>query len=175
MKFSGIEPILAILAAVGWWIVKAIYDRKRDAELWDGMEETPPPARPAPPRVPGLPPPLVPRPQSMPGLPAPPPIVRSPDLIRPVIIAEDEGPTQREVPHLKHAQESYARASHIQQSVADRLQAIDLHTSTAKATTPKKRARPVAATNILRTFRNPVTIRQAFLAQFVLNPPKALE
>ena len=174
MKFSGIEPILAILAAVGWWIVKAIYDRKRDAELWEEMEETPP-ARPVPPRVPTAPPPLMPRPQQMPRPPAPAPIVRSPELIRPVIITEEEGPAHREVPHLKHADESYSRASHIQQSVADRLHAIDLHTSTAKATMRTKRPRPAAATNILRTFKNPTNVRQAFLAQFVLNPPKALE
>jgi hypothetical protein len=174
MKFSGIEPILAILAAVGWWIVKAIYDRKRDAEMWEEMEETPP-ARPTPPRVLGIPPPVPQRPQQFPKPPAPPPIVRRSEPIRPVIIHEPEGPARREVPHMKQAQESYSRAAHLQQTVADRLRAIDQQTSTHKASAPPKRNRPTAAPNVAQMFRNPVTVRQAFLAQFVLNPPKALE
>jgi hypothetical protein len=76
---------------------------------------------------------------------------------------------------LNQSQQSYSRAEHLHESVASRLSAIDKQMSSAKPAQPGQRARSTTAANVFRTFRNPTTVRQAFLAQFVLNPPKALE
>jgi hypothetical protein len=187
MRFAGIEPFVAILVAVGWFIVKALFDRRRDADEWTELE-LPRPTRPvAPPPLPTQQTrPMAPRPAAPPiqrNVPpvmkprsVPPPIARRPEVIRPVIIQDEpEGPTRAELARLRESQESYARAANLQASVASRLSAIDQQTAAHKPVQPVKRARPASAAHLLRTFRNPTTVRQAFLAQFVLNPPKALE
>lgn len=190
MRFAGIEPFVAILVAVGWFIVKAIFDRRRDADEWTELE-LPRPTRPttAPPPLPTTqqtqPRPMAPRSPAPPiqrNVPPvqrptiPPPIQRRPEIIRPIIIQEEpEGPSRADLARLKDSQESYARASNLQASVASRLSAIDQQTAAHKPVLPVKRMRPASAAHLLRTFRNPTTVRQAFLAQFVLNPPKALE
>ena len=176
MEFAGIEPIIAILVAVGWFIVKALFDRRRDADEWTEME-LPRPARTA---VPPPPPPRPPIQRTIPpAAPAagriPPPIARRPEIIRPVIVHDEEGPSRADTARFKESRELYARAAHLQQAVASRFSAIDQQTASAKPTQPQNRMRPVAAPEVMRMFRNPTTIRQAFLAQFVLNPPKALE
>lgn len=101
-------------------------------------------------------------------------MVRRPE-IQPVFILEEEGPGRADLARFKESQESYARAAKLQESVAERLSAINQQTSSAKPVEPRKRARSATAAHVLRTFRNPITVRQAVLAQFVLNPPKALE
>jgi hypothetical protein len=181
MKFAALEPILAILVAVGWFIVKALLDRRRDADEWTEME-LPRPTRPAPspppppihrtlpqgPRPANVPPPT--KPQA-PRPPQPPPVIRR----QPVLVTEEEGPLRPDLATLKDSQESYARALHLQETIASRLSAIDQQTSAPKATQPHVHFRSPAASNVVRAFRNPNTIRQAILAQLVLNPPKALE
>lgn len=185
MKFAALEPVIAILVAVGWFIVKAILDRRRDADEWSEME-LPRQPRPAPPplapqertipqphRPPTIPPPIRPRTQRAPQ---PPPVIGRPEPVKPIfILQEEEGPARPHVGRLKESQESYALAAKLQDTVANRLSAIDQQTASAKPTEPRSRTRPASAAQLLRTFRNPQTVRQAFLAQFVLNPPKALE
>ncbi|HUS34693.1 MAG TPA: hypothetical protein VM680_05005 [Verrucomicrobiae bacterium] len=180
MRFAGIEPFVAILVAVGWFIVKALFDRRRDADEWTEME-LPRPTRPAAP-VPPQPiqrtssrPPAPPKPPANYRPPKPPPITARPPTIRPILVKEEEGPTRGELARLNQSQESYSRAEHLHESVANRLSAIDKQTASAKPTQPGKRTTSAAAAHVVRTFRNPTTVRQAFLAQFVLNPPKSLE
>jgi hypothetical protein len=76
---------------------------------------------------------------------------------------------------LKESQELYARTQKLDKAVASRLASVERETSSPVPAAPKPRARPPASAHILRTMRNPVTVRQAFLASFVLSPPKALE
>jgi hypothetical protein len=143
-----------------------------------------------PPRIPQthaqpLPPPVRPSPVILapqrkltpPAIPSgqPPPVVRTTTPLRPVIIAESEGPAKAGLAKMGESRESYARGASLQKSVAQRLAAIDQQTVRHKPTQPAARFRPPAAAEVLRTFRNPKTIRHAFLASFVLNPPKALE
>lgn len=194
---AGLDPIIALLGAIGWFIVQALMNRRREADSWDETERPTAPRPHVPDRQQGIPPQRIPHrgpkattpprmrpvilsPQrqntprpSPPRIPTPPPIVRTVAPARPVITPEIEGPTGADLAHLKQSQESYARASHLQQSVAERLSAIDQQTSKHKPTAPEQRARP--ETKILETMRNPVMVRQAFVASFVLNPPKALE
>ena len=190
---AGLDPIIAILVGVGWFVVKALMNRREEADSWDDMERPaaprpnlPPQSQSAPlPRIPQknaapLPPPVILTPQrkpTPPPIPARPtvPVVRTIAPPRPVIIAEPEGPANVELAKMRESRESYARAANLQRSVAQRLAAVDQQTSTHKAAQPYVRLRPAAAAHILRTFRNPTTVRQAFLASFVLNPPKSLE
>lgn len=194
---AGLDPIIALVGAIGWFIVQALMNRRREADSWDEAERPPAPRPHVPDRQQGIPPQQIPRagpkattpptmrpvilsPQrqntprpSPPRIPTPAPIVRTVAPARPVITPQLEGPVGADLAHLKQSQDSYARASHLQQSVAERLTAIDQQTSTHKPAAPKQRARPDM--KILEAMRNPVTARQAFVASFVLNPPKALE
>jgi hypothetical protein len=195
---AGLDPIIAIVIAVGWFVIQALVNRRREAESWDELE-TPPAPRPhvpeqnqgAPPtRIPqpgpkSTTPPLRPviltpqRPAAQPPLrPAqPPPFVATtaPAPTQTVIVREAEAPAETELSKLKESHQSYARAAGLQQAVQQRLSAINQQTTTHKPTAPKTRRRPAATVNMLRTFRNPTTLRQAFLASFVINPPKSLE
>jgi hypothetical protein len=189
---AGLDPIIAILVGVGWFIVKALMNRREDADSWGDMERPAPPRPQAPPPrtpqagSPTSPPPIRPAavvltPQKRSAPPRtptlqPPPIVRTTAPHRPpIVISEREGPTAIELPKLKESRESYSRAASLQRTVAQRLTAIDQQTATHKPAAPKPRMRTISSAHILRTMRNPVTVRQAFLASFVLNPPKALE
>jgi hypothetical protein len=70
---------------------------------------------------------------------------------------------------------AYQRGKSIQERVEKFMAAVDRETQFAK---PAKVARPVqskAAHDVSKMFRNPATTRQALLASFVLNPPKALD
>jgi hypothetical protein len=91
------------------------------------------------------------------------------------VFAQDEAVRALEDAVLRDSRQSYARAAKLQQDVASRLSTIEKQTTTAKPAEPKPRLRPPAAAHILKTMHNPITVRQAFLASFVLNPPKALE
>jgi hypothetical protein len=190
---AAMDPILAIIIGVGWLVIKALQSRRKDADSWDETEQPAP--RPHVPQRNQGPPPLViqkPGPQSLPPFsprtilipqpksqtsvpPQKPPIVRTVTSVKPMIVNEPEGPTGIELGKLKQSEDSYSRASHLQQAVANRLSAIDKQTATPRATAPKARARSLVAAHTLRTMRNPITVRQAFVAAFVLNPPKALE
>jgi hypothetical protein len=184
---AGLDPIIALLVGVGWFIVKALMNRRADADSWGDMERPPAPRplpQPAPPPQPSpaRPAPVILAPQRrttppIPGSrPPPPPIVRTTAPPRPpIVVPEREGPTGVELAKLTKSRESYARAATLQQMVAQRLSAIDQQTATHKPTAPKSHAPPATSGHILRTMRNPTTARQAFLASFVLNPPKALE
>jgi hypothetical protein len=196
---AGLDPILAILVGVGWFIVKALMNRRAEADSWDDMEKPAAPGPQAPPHNQAPSPPRIPQAGSQPSPPTvrpapviltpqrrtappptptlqPPPMVRTTTTPRPpIVISEREGPTAVELAKLKESRESYARAASLQRSVAQRLTAIDQQTTAHKPAAPKLHTRPAASAHILRAMRNPVTVRQAFLASFVLNPPKALE
>jgi hypothetical protein len=195
---AGLDPIIAIVIAVGWFVIQALVNRRREADSWD-ESETPPAPRPhVPEQNQGTPPTRIPQPGPestpppirpvilTPQRPAAPPPVRpaqpppfvlttAPAPTRPIIVQEPERPIGIDLAKLKDSHESYARAAGLQQAVQQRLSAIDRQTTTHKPTAAKIRPRPAAAVNILRTFRHATTVRQAFLASFVLNPPKALE
>jgi hypothetical protein len=194
---AGIDPIIAILVGVGWFVVKALMNRREDADSWDDMERPaaprpqPPTPNQSPSRIPQAgskttlssnpPAPVI---LSPPGRAAPPmlPTSKPPPIVRttapprpPIVVSERKGPTSIELAKLKESRESYARAASLQRTVAQRLTAIDQQTTAHKATAPKARLRQTSSAHILRTMRNTSTARQAFLASFVLNPPKALE
>jgi hypothetical protein len=191
---AGLDPILALLVGVGWFIVKAIMKRREDTDSWVESEQPAPPPH-VPERNQGVPPRRIekPGPQALPppirptinpyyGTQKPkPPVASAPVIppapVRPMIVtaAAAEKAGRVELGKLKDSNQSYARASRLQQAVATRLTGIDRQTKVHKPTAPKQHAQSVAATHILRTFRNVTTTRQAFLASFVLNPPKALE
>jgi hypothetical protein len=192
------DPLIALLIGIGWLIVKALQSRKKDAESWDELEgpTVPPPHVPdrnqgAPPRRIEAPrrgattlplPPLYRGPQPRQ---AAPPVAPARPVVRPVtststtspapVFAQDEAVRALEDAVLRDSRQSYARAAKLQQDVASRLSTIEKQTTTAKPAEPKPRLRPPAAAHILKTMHNPITVRQAFLASFVLNPPKALE
>lgn len=196
---AAMDPLLALAIGIGWLIIKAIQSRRKDADSWNDLEKPAPPPH-SPHRNIGTPPPvmekrgrgslppLAPRPiissrqrmnrPSLPrqtaALPAP-PVIRTSLEPRPILVGPAEGPTGVELAKLKESTQSYARASQLQESIAQRLSDVEKQTETAKPLAPKPRARSGAAAHFLRTMRNPATIRQAFLASFVLNPPKALE
>src|SRR5688572_3053928 len=106
MELAGIEPIIAILVAVGWFIVKALFDRRRDADEWTEMEmpRLPRPAVPPPP-----PPARPPIQRTVPPAPAPgripPPIARRPEIIRPILVQEEEGPSRADMARFKESRE----------------------------------------------------------------------
>lgn len=195
---AAMDPLVALLIGIGWLIVKALQSRKKDAESWDELEgpTVPPPHVPdrnqgAPPRrieTPGresttlppiyrkLPPrPPAPAPPSRPAAPVVRPVTSTSTTSPAPVFAQDEAVRALEQAVLRDSRESYARAAKLQQDVTSRLSTIEKQTTTAKPAQPKPRMRPPAAAHILRTMHNPITVRQAFLASFVLNPPKALE
>ena len=188
---AAFDPIIIFLLGIGWILVKALQSRKKDAESW---EQTVGPAQPphVPSRNQGVPPrridqpgrsavPPVARtsrdrlPQNKPPSPPPPPIVRTQPNPHPTVFAQEEAARALEQAVLKDSEESYARANKLQQAVTGPLSEIEKQTTKPRPSPLKPRARPATAAHILRTMRNPVTVRQAFLASFVLNPPKALE
>jgi hypothetical protein len=194
---ARLDPLIALLIGLGWLVVKALQNRKKDAESWDTWNQQPPAPKPhVPSRGEGVPPPKI----ETPGRNALPPPTRSPmgrtiqrrpdaaprvppTIVKtattgrpqPVIIAQTQAHTAVEIAALKESEELYARTQKLDKAVASRLTAIERETSSPIPAAPKLRTRPPASAHILRTMRNPVTVRQAFLASFVLNPPKALE
>ena len=158
---AGLDPIIAILVGVGWFVVKALMNRREEADSWDDTER---PAAPRPhlpqqnqgtppPRIPQstqpMPPPVRPSPVILapqrkaapPPIPSrqPPPVVRTTNPSRPIIISEPEGPTNVELAKMQESRESYARGASLQRSVAQRLAAVDQQTATHKPAQPKAR------------------------------------
>jgi hypothetical protein len=166
----GLEPLIIIGVMIASAIFQAISKRKQDAESWDDWNQPNPPAQPPPP------PPIRKSPPVIPSMLQPP--KSPPPLPQRTVVQHDceehEGP-DRELARLEQSQTAYARAATLQQRVESRLAEIDRQTELARAAVPYTRERPQAALQILQTFRRPQTTRQAFLASFVLNPPKALE
>lgn len=161
----GIEPLIIIGVIIGSAILQAIAKRKQDRESWD-EDWTSQPAPPvAPPALPPRPVVLTTRPPTIPNF---------QPRIPPPLVYEQEGPG-RELTHVEKPQVAYERASNLQQRVHDRFAEIDRRTARHVPTAPRSRKRPESAERLLKSFRKPETIRQAFLASFVLNPPKALE
>jgi hypothetical protein len=175
---AGVEPLIVIGIMIASAIYQAIAKRKQDNETWaewDQPSQPPlPPQQPVPPVIPTK------------ALPQPRAIVRQapvvekapPPLPRPVIIHHDheahEGP-DLELARLEQSQSVYARAANLQQRVETRLTEIDRQTVAHVPAAVRVKQRPVAAQKIVKSFQRPETIQQAFLASFVLNPPKALE
>jgi hypothetical protein len=161
----GIEPLIIIGVIIGSAILQAIAKRKQDRESWDeewDSQSAPPVAPPARP----------PRPEVIPT--RPPTIPKLPPRNPPPLVYEQEGPG-RELTHFEQSQVAYERASNLQRRVHDRFAEIDRRTERHVPTASRSRKRPESAELLLKSFRKPETIRQAFLASFVLNPPKALE
>jgi hypothetical protein len=101
-----------------------------------------------------------------------------PPLPKPAVVPHDheahEGP-DGELTNFAESQKAYARASNLQQRIEDRMAEIDRQTEMHVPTGIRLRTKTEAADRILKNFQKPETVRQAFLASFVLNPPKALE
>lgn len=187
-RYAGLEPIIAVLVGVGWFIVKAIMNRREEADSWDESTAPPAPRPHIPQQNRGTPPAVV----QKPGPRSTPPVQRPPILILPPRPAKASQPTtiysSNTVPpppaiaipaeraQLKDSEESYKRASNLQESIAARFAAVDRQTMTHTAAATVQHQRDSDATAGLRdAFRHPPTIRQAFLASFVLSPPKSLE
>jgi hypothetical protein len=146
-----------------------------------------------PPPLPPPPPPIVRQ--------APPPVYQT----RPVVVAVEEGESEEPVPtylsSMERPDSAYRRAAGLEQTVDGRMAtASSLGSATdawnrAGSIDARVRARLSEASNFLQhappgkvnrsrsaeveqlvaAFRNPATARQAFVASFVLGPPKALE
>ncbi len=132
---------------------------------------------------------------------APPPIYQS----RPVVVAVEEGESEEPVPtylsSMERPDSAYRRAAGLEQVVDGRMataaslgNAFDAW-NRAGSIDARVRARLGEASNFLQhapagkvnksrsaeaeqlvaAFRSPATVRQAFVASFVLGPPKALE
>jgi hypothetical protein len=170
--FAALNPLIALLIGIGWLIVKALQTRRKDADAWGELEQPPviPPQTPSRPGTIGR---TTQRREAAPPVP-PRRMTQTTSQYRPVII-QPRAPSAVELAALKESEELHARAQSLDKAVASRLAAIEQETKTAAPAAPKPRARPAVSAHILRTMRNPVTVRQAFLASFVLNPPKALE
>lgn len=151
------------------------------------------PQAPAPPPLPPPPPPIVRQ--------APPPVYQT----RPVVVAVEEGESEEPVPtylsSIERADSAYRRAGVLGQGVDGRMATAAALGNAADAWNragsidERVRARLSEASNFLQhapagkvnksrsaeaeqlvaAFRNPATVRQAFVASFVLGPPKALE
>lgn len=76
---------------------------------------------------------------------------------------------------MNESRTAYQRGRSIQERVEKFMAAVDRETAFAKPATVARPSPSKAAHDILEMFRRPETTRQAFLASFVLNPPKALE
>jgi hypothetical protein len=119
---------------------------------------------------------------------APPPVIR-PVLLppqsrppRPPSLVRENPRPQRELSEgdlvfqtpLRASGENYRRASNLHSAVQERMRAIDLQTSTAKASGVPPRAH-VHSEFIGRLKRNPNAMREAFIANVIFAPPKSLE
>lgn len=132
---------------------------------------------------------------------APPPVYQS----RPVVVAVEEGESEEPVPtylsSMERPDSAFRRAAGLEQVVDGRMAtAASLGNASdawnrAGSIDARVRARLGEASNFLQhapagkvnksrsaeaeqlvaAFRNPATVRQAFVASFVLGPPKALE
>ena len=175
---AGIEPLVVIGIMIASAIYQAIAKRKQDAETWSEWDQTqgpPPSPRPSPP--PFIPTKPTPQPRNI-VQPAQTIHKAPPPLARPVIIPHDheahEGP-DREAVRLDQSQAAYERAANLQKRVESRFAEVNRQTQAHVPAIVRIRKRPEAAQRVLKNFRRPETIQQAFLASFVLNPPKALE
>ena len=65
---AGLDPIIAILIGVGWFVVKALMNRRADADSWDDMEQPAAPRPSVPNQNQGAPPQRIPqaKPPSLP-------------------------------------------------------------------------------------------------------------
>lgn len=159
MEFrAALDPIIAILVAVGWFIVKALLNRSADVESWEEFERKPQPVPPP------EPPPVIARKQQ----PLPPPLPVPP----PVIAQEQEGP-YRVMGQLAESRRAHERATHLEESVAAQLAAVGARVTKHKPSSARIRIH--AMEDLVRTFRKPATLRQAVIASIILNPPKSLE
>jgi hypothetical protein len=75
---------------------------------------------------------------------------------------------------LKASTENYQRAANLHSNVQNRMRAIDLQTSTAKAASARRRPR-AQSEFVQRLKRNPRAIREAFIASVIFAPPKGFE
>jgi hypothetical protein len=174
---AGVEPLIVIGVMIASAILQAFYKRKEDSETWGELERpaTPPLPRPQPPRIPTK---AHPEPRTIitrAERSAIPVIPKLPPNLPPPLVFEREGPAG-ELAHLDQSQKAYERAENLQQAVANRFAEIDRQTERHVPTAPVAHHQASkSAAQLLKNFRHPATTRQAFLASFVLNPPKALE
>src|SRR3954464_13042565 len=123
---AGLDPIIAIIVGVGWFVVKALMNRRQDADSWDDAERPAAPRPHLPERNQGAPPPRIPQtapppPRPAPVIlsserrptqpPAPAPLVRTISPPRPIIIRQPESPATPDLAKLQQSRESYARAA----------------------------------------------------------------
>src|SRR5438046_2887155 len=82
---AALDPIIALLVGIGWFIVRAIMNRREDSDSW-GQSEQPGPRPHVPHRNVGTPPRRIdkPGPQALP-----------PPVIRPLILPERPAPVVR--------------------------------------------------------------------------------
>ena len=121
---------------------------------------------------------------------------QSPPVIKPILIPPEQRapqPTPPPVPPkrsskpaevsegdlvfkspLKTSAENYQRAANLHSNVQERMRAIDLQTSTAKADSARRRPRG-QSDFVQRLKRNPRAIREAFIASVIFARPKGLE
>lgn len=165
---AALDPIVAIIAGVGWFIVKALMNRRNDMDSWDEFEQPRPksaPPLPAPAPAPSSPPaPPVIRPAPVIIVQAPPPVIPKP---APVVIQ------QPDLARMEESRRAYERAARIDDAVAKRLSEIDETVAKHKRATAQKRRNGVE--DVIATMRNPATARNAVLAAVILNPPKSME
>jgi hypothetical protein len=76
---------------------------------------------------------------------------------------------------MEESRRAYREGAALQQKIQNRLTEVERQTETARPVGVKQRPQSRVALNLLQTFRRPETTRQAFLASFVLNPPRALD
>lgn len=165
---AALDPIVAIIVGVGWFIVKALMNRRNEMDSWDEFEQPRPksaPTIPAPPPAPSSSPtPPVIRPAPVIIVQAPPPVIPKP---APVVIQ------QAERARLEESRRAYERAAAIDDAVAKRLSAIDETVTKHKRATAQRRRDGVE--DVIAKLRNPATARNAVLAAVILNPPKSME
>ncbi|HEY6169218.1 MAG TPA: hypothetical protein VI454_14340 [Verrucomicrobiae bacterium] len=148
------------------------------------------------PQAPPAPPPVViveRRPPAPPPIPIPQrvervPVRREPVLPPPPPIFSRTGQTEASETHevhkgsghlarLEQSAVAHARASQLEQHVAQRLRQVDAITELARPTPAFRATRHVSpeVTRVLELLRQPRSARQVFIAQAVLGSPKALE
>ncbi len=173
---AAVSPLIAIVVAIGWAVLQGILKRKQDAEGWEEFDRpsAPVPPRPKPPVIP----PMTARPQTQAprqaSRPAPLPVTRRPAPVPVPVRVEREGP-DIQLAHLNQSASAYQSAARLQQAVEGRMADVDRQTKAHRPAKVVQRERSRASRELLDSFRRPETVRQAFLASFVLNPPKALE
>ena len=131
--------------------------------LEEGQPATPPVLEPQPPPV-----------QPRAPIPGPPRLPPAPPVLAPAELSEEDVGLPVHLPSLQEAAQSFLQASHLDQTVQDRMERVDKQVSQHRLLS-SVRAMPLEMVQARALLRDPVSLRAALIASIILGPPKAFE